>query len=74
MDPTWHDPALQEGNSFYLAGETPHRVLGNGAALTLYVRGMDKPYQTIARAESATPDWQGGIVAVFVPLTPSCFI
>eukprot|EP00435_Cladocopium_sp_Y103_P068776 s636_g32.t1 len=61
--PTWL-PAfaallMQEGNSFYLDGETPHRVLGRGAALTLYVRGTEKPYETIARAESATPDWQG---------------
>jgi len=58
---------MQEGDNFFLDGRTPHRVLGRGAALTLYVRGMEKPCETIARAESATPDWQGGIVSIFFP-------
>ena len=71
-----HDPCHPDagGRQFFLDGRTPHRVLGRGAALTLYVRGMEKPGETIARAESATPDWQGGIVSIFFHLTPSCSI
>lgn len=44
---------------FFLHGRTPHKVLGCGPALTLYIRGVDKPYETIARAESEKPDWEG---------------
>lgn len=44
---------------FFLHGRTPHKVLGCGPALTLYIRGVDKPYETIARAESEKPDWGG---------------
>lgn len=49
----------QEGRIFFLDGQTPHRVLGRGPALTLYVRGIDKPYQTIARNASDQPNWDG---------------
>ena len=54
---------------FFLPGQTPHKVLGCGPALTLYIRGVDKPNETIARAESERPDW-GGVNQREVSLEP----
>ncbi|CAJ1366382.1 unnamed protein product [Effrenium voratum] len=45
--------------AYFLHGESFHRVIGKGPALTLFVRGQDKPYNTMALAEEAKPDWKG---------------